>query len=255
MLFDRLPELAADLVRRRVNVIVTPGSSQAALAAKAATATIPIVFSTGVDPVQAGLVASLNRPGGNVTGVNYMQMQLAAKQLGLLHELLPRATRFAVLINPNNPIVIGTTIPELQAAASSIGVQVEVLRASNHDEIDDAFARILQTRIEALLVSPGQLFSDRVEFTAFATRRAVPTMYHDREFAEVGGLISYGSSLADQYRETGIYAGRVLKGGKPADLPVVQSSKFELVVNLHAAKLLGITVPPSLLATADEVIE
>ena len=253
--FDRLPELAADLVRRRVNVIVTPGSSQAALAAKAATATIPIVFSTGVDPVQAGLVASLNRPGGNVTGVNYMQTQLAAKQLGLLHELLPRATRFAVLVNPNNPVVIGTTIPELQAAASSIGVQVEVLRASNHDEIDDAFARILQMRIEALLVSPGQLFSDRVEFTAFATRRAVPTMYHDREFAEVGGLLSYGSSLVDQYRETGIYTGRVLNGERPIDMPVMQATKFELVINLKTAKALGLEIPPTLLARADEVIE
>jgi putative ABC transport system substrate-binding protein len=253
--FDRLPELAADLVRRRVNVIVTPGSSQAALAAKAATSTIPIVFSTGIDPVQAGLVASLNRPGGNVTGVNYMQTQLAAKQLGLLHELLPSATRFAVLVNPNNPIVVGTTIPELQAAASSIGVHVEVLRASNRDEIDDAFARILQMHIEALLVSPGQLFSDRVEFTAFAARRAVPTMYHDREFAEVGGLISYGSSLADQYRETGIYTGRVLNGERPIDMPVTQATKFELVINLKTAKALGLEIPPTLLARADEVIE
>jgi len=253
--FDQLPGLAADLVRRRVNVIATPGSSQAALAAKAATATIPIVFSTGVDPVQAGLVASLNRPGGNVTGVNYMQTQLASKQLGLLHELLPRAKRFAVLVNPNNPIVFATTIPELRAAASSIEVQVEVLRASNHDEIDDAFARILQMRIEALLVSPGQLFSDRVEFTALAARRAVPTLYHDREFAEVGGLISYGSSLADQYRETGTYTGRVLNGEKPINMPVVQATKFELVINLKTAKGLGLEIPPQLLARADEVIE
>ena len=214
---DRLSELAADLVLRRVAVIVTPGSYQAALAAKAATTTIPIVFSTGVDPVQAGLVGSLNRPGGNVTGVNYMQAELAAKQLGLLHELLPRATRFAVLVNPNNPVVARSAIAELQAAASFIGAQVEVLRARSNGEIDAAFVNVSQERIEGLLVSPGPLFSGnrRVQLATLAARHAVPTMYYDREFAEVGGLISYGTSLTDQYRQTGIYTGRVLNGERP----------------------------------------
>jgi putative tryptophan/tyrosine transport system substrate-binding protein len=252
---DQLPELAADLVRRRVDVIVAPASTQAALAAKAATTTIPIVFSTGVDPVQAGLVASLNRPGGNVTGVNYMQTQLAAKQLGLLHELLPRATRFAVLVNPDNPIATGTTTAELQAASSSIGVQVEVFRASKNDEIEKAFAVISQMRFEALLVSTGQLFSNRVEFAVLAARYAIPAMYYDREFAEVGGLVSYGSSLADQYRETGTYTGRVLNGERPINMPVMQATKFELVINLKTAKALGLEIPRTLLAVANEVIE
>jgi putative tryptophan/tyrosine transport system substrate-binding protein len=254
---DRLSELAADLVLRRVAVIVTPGSYQAALAAKAATTTIPIVFSAGVDPVQAGLVGSLNRPGGNVTGVNYMQAELAAKQLGLLHELLPRATRFAVLVNPNNPVVARSAIAELQAAASSIGAQVEVLRAGSNGEIDAAFVNVSQERIEGLLVSPGPLFSGnrRVQLATLAARHAVPTMYYDREFAEVGGLISYGTSLTDQYRQTGIYTGRVLNGERPSDMPVMQATKFELVINLKTAKALGLEVPPTLLALADEVIE
>jgi putative tryptophan/tyrosine transport system substrate-binding protein len=254
---DRLSELAADLVLRRVAVIVTPGSYQAALAAKAATTTIPIVFSTGVDPVQAGLVGSLNRPGGNVTGVNYMQAELAAKQLGLLHELLPRATRFAVLVNPNNPVVARSAIAELQAAASSIGAQVEVLRAGSNGEIDAAFVNVSQERIEGLLVSPGPLFSGnrRVQLATLAARHAVPTMYYDREFAEVGGLISYGTSLTDQYRQTGIYTGRVLNGERPSDMPVMQATKFELVINLKTAKALGLEVLPTLLALADEVIE
>ena len=252
---DQLPELAADLVRRHVAVITTPGSYQAALAAKAATATIPIVFSTGVDPVQAGLVASLNRPGGNVTGVNYMQAELATKQLGLLHELLPRATRFAVLVNPNNPVVTRSAIAELQGAASSIGAQIEVLRVSGDDEVDGAFARSSQEHIEALMVSPGQLFGNRGDLAATAARYAVPTMYYDREFPEVGGLISYGSNLADQYHETGIYVGRVLKSERPTDMPVMQATKFELVINLKTAKSLHLEVPAMLLARADEVIE
>jgi putative ABC transport system substrate-binding protein len=252
---DQLPKLAADLVRRRVAVIATPGSYQAALAAKAATATIPIVFSTGVDPVQVGLVASLNRPGGNVTGVNYMQVELAAKQLGLLHELLPRATRFAALVNPNNAAIIQSTVVELKEAASSIGAQIKVFRVGGYVEVDDTLAIILQQRIEALIVSPGQLFGDRVELAALAARRAIPTMYYDREFAEVGGLISYGSNLADQYHETGIYTGRVLNGDRPVDMPVMQATKFELVINLRTAKSLGLEIPPTLLARADEVIE
>ena len=252
---DQLPQLAADLVRQGVDVIVAPASSQAALAAKSATATIPIVFSTGVDPVQAGLVASLNRPGGNVTGVNYMQTQLAAKQLGLLRELVPSATRFAVLVNPDNPIATATTIADLQQAAPSIGVQIEVFRASKNDEIEKAFATISQMHFDALLVSTGQLFSDRVEFAASAARYAVPTIYYDREFAEVGGLMSYGSSLADQYRETGSYTGRVLNGERPINMPVIQATKFELVINLKTAKSLELEIPPQLVARADEVIE
>lgn len=252
---DQLSELAADLAARRVDVIVAPASLQAALAAKAATATIPIVFSTGVDPVQAGLVASLNRPGGNVTGVNYMQTQLAAKQLGLLHELLPRATRFAVLVNQDNPIATGTTIAELQKAASSIGVQVEVISASGNDEIEKAFSTISQMRFDGVLVSTSQLFSNRSELAALSARYAVPAIYYDREFAEVGGLMSYGSSLADQYRETGIYTGRILNGEKPINMPVIQPIKFELVINLKTAKALNLDISPSLLARADEVLE
>jgi putative tryptophan/tyrosine transport system substrate-binding protein len=253
---DRLSELAADLVLRRVAVIATPGSYQAALAAKAASTTIPIVFSTGVDPVQAGLVESLNRPGGNVTGVNYLQAELAAKQLGLLHELLPRATRFAVLVNPNNPVVARSAIAELQAAASSIGARIEVLRAESNGEIDAAFVNVSQERIEALLVSPGPLFGNRrVQLATLAARHAIPTMYYDRVFPEIGGLISYGTSLTDQYRQTGIYSGRVLKGERPVDMPVMQATKFELVINLATAKALSLDVPAMLLAHADDVIE
>jgi putative ABC transport system substrate-binding protein len=252
---DQLPELAADLVRRHVAVITTPGSYQAALAAKAATATIPIVFSTGVDPVRVGLVGSLNRPGGNVTGVNYMQAELAAKQLGLLHELLPRATRFAVLVNPSTPVVAQSAVLELQEAASLIGAQVEILRVSSYAEVGDALASISQKRIEALLVSPGQLFGNRADLAVLTARWAIPTMYYDREFAEAGGLMSYGSDLADQYHWTGIYTGRVLKGERPADIPVMQATKFELVINLKTAKVLGLEIPPTMLARADEVIE
>jgi len=253
---DRLPELAADLVRRRVAVIATPGSYQATLAAKAATETIPIVFSTGVDPVEAGLVGSLNRPGGNVTGVNYMQAELAAKQLGLLHELLPRATRFAALINPENPVVARSAVAELQSAASFIRAQIKIVGASSNGEIDAAFASVAQERIEGLLVSPGPLFGNRrVQITTLAARHAIPTMFYDREFAEVGGLISYGSSLADQYRQTGIYTGRVLRGERPVDIPVMQAAKFELVINLATAKALNLDVPAMLLSRADQVIE
>jgi len=252
---DDLPKLAAELVRRRVAVIATPGSSQAALAAKAATTTIPIVFSTGVDPVQVGLVASLNRPGGNVTGVNYMQVELAAKQLGLLHELLPTAKRFTVVVNPNNPFVVRSAVVELEEAASSIGAQIEVLRVSSYAELDDALANISQDRIQALLVAPGQFFGNRVDLAALAARRAIPAMYYDREFAEAGGLISYGSDLANQYYETGTYTGRVLKGENPAEMPITRATKFELVINLKTAKSLGLEIPPTLLARADRVIE
>jgi putative ABC transport system substrate-binding protein len=253
---DRLPELAADLVRRRVAVIATPGSYQAALAAKAASATIPIVFSTGVDPVRAGLVSTFNRPGGNVTGINYMQAELAAKQLELLHELLPRATRFAVLVNPDNPVVSGSAIAELQEAASHIGVQIRFLRASNSGEIDAAFADTARERMEGLLVTPGPLFGNRrLQLTGLAAQNAIPTMFYDRQFAEAGGLASYGSSLADQYRQTGIYTGRVLRGERPADIPVLRATKFELVINIKTARTLGLEIRPQVLASADEVIE
>jgi putative ABC transport system substrate-binding protein len=253
---ERLPALAADLVRQRVAAIATPGSYQAALAAKAATSTIPIIFSTGIDAVRAGLVASVNRPGGNVTGVNYLQAELAAKQFGLLHELLPRATRFAVLVNPDNPVVTDAAVAALRSAASTSGVQAEVLRASTADEIDSAFAGILKDKIEGLLVSPGPLFGNRrVQLVTLAARYAVPTMFYDREFADAGGLISYGTSLTDQYRETGRYTGRVLKGENPAEMPVMQATRFELVLNLTTAKSLGLDVPATLLSNADAVIE
>jgi putative ABC transport system substrate-binding protein len=256
---DRLPELAADLVRLRVTVIATPGSAAAALAAKAATAKIPIIFGIGTDAVQAGLVASLNRPGGNITGVSYMQAELAAKQIGLLHELLPEATRFAVLVNPTNPLVTGPIVTDLEAATSAIGGQIEFHPASTIRDIDTAFGRLIQKRADALLVSPGPLFGNRrVQLAMLAARHALPTMYYDREFAEVGGLMSYGTSLSDQYRQTGIYTGRTgraLKGERPADLPVLRATNFEFVINLQTARTLGLEVPPTLLARADEVIE
>ena len=254
--FERLPDLAADLVRRRVAAIVTPGSVAAALAAKTATATIPVVFGIGTDPVQAGLVTSLNRPGGNVTGVSYMQGELAAKQVGLLHELLPEATRFAVLANPNNPLVNDSIVTDSRAAVSSSGGHVEVLSASRNSEIDAAFANLTGQGCQALLVSPGPLFGNRrIHIAMLAMRYAMPAMYYDREFTEIGGLISYGTSLVDQYRQTGIYTGRVLRGERPTDLPVQRATTFELVINVQTAKTLGLTIPPTLLARADEVIE
>jgi putative ABC transport system substrate-binding protein len=252
---DRLPELAADLVRRRVAVLVAPGSTPAALAAKAATATVPVVFSGGGDPVQAGLVASLNRPGGNVTGVTTMSVELGAKRLGLLHELLPAAARFAVLVNPNSPLT-EPFVTDVRAAASGIGRQIEVLTASTNRDIDAAFASFVQKQADALLVTPDALFLNRrVQLVTLAARQAVPTIYPVREDAAAGGLMSYGSNFADLFRQTGIYAGRVLKGEKPADLPILRATKFEFVINLQTAKTLGIEIPTTLLARADEVIE
>jgi len=251
---NRLPELAADLVRRRVAIIAAPGSVGAALAAKAATATIPIVFSGG-DPVQVGLVASLSRPGGNVTGINSMNSELTAKRLGLLHELLPRAARFAVLINANNP-TSEAMIPDARAAAAAIGRQLEILTVSTNGEIDAAFASLKQKQVEALLVAPDPLFTNRrVQLQSLAMRHAVPAIFSLREVAESGGLMSYGSSSIDLFRQTGVYVGRVLKGEKPADLPVVRATRFEFVINMQTARILGIEVPATLLATADEVIE
>jgi len=252
---SRIPELVADLVRRRVAVIATPGSSAAALAAKAATSTIPIVFSLGLDPVQLGLVASLSRPGGNITGVNSMSNELVAKRLGLLHELLPTATRFAVLVNPKNPTTESLK-KDVEVAAAAIGPQIEFFTASTGVDIDTAFVSLVQRRADALLVHPDNLFINRrIQLTTLAARHAVPAIYPLRPDAEAGGLMSYGTKLADAHRQAGVYTGRILKGAKPADLPVVQPTKFEFVINLQTAKTIGLTVPPTLLARTDEVIE
>ena len=254
--YERLPELAAELVRRRAAVIVTPFSVAATLAARAATTTVPIVFSTGADPVETGLVASLNRPGGNVTGAVTMNAELAAKRFGLLQELLPTATRFAVLVNPTTARVAKAVTADVQAAASVTGRQVEVLTASTSREIDTAFATVVQKRIDTLLHSPDLFFTTRrAQIIVLAARHAVPVIYANREDAVAGGLMSYGSSMADVSRQLGIYAGRTLKGEKPADMPVLRATKFEFVINLQTAKAIGITVPPTLLARADEVFE
>jgi putative tryptophan/tyrosine transport system substrate-binding protein len=251
----RLPELATDLISRRVALIVAPGSVQAALAAKAASATIPTVFETTVDPVQAGLVASLNRPGGNITGVASIGVEITGKQLGLLKQLLPQAGRFSVLIG-RNFLDSATVIKEAQATAAAIHLDVDILTAATNAEIDSAFASHLQNRADGLLVTPSNLFIDRrVQITSLATRHSVPAIYTRREFVEAGGLMSYGSSLSDQYRQVGVYAGRILKGEKPADLPVMQPTRFEFVINRQGARIIDINVPSTLLALADEVIE
>ena len=251
----QLTELAADLVRLRVAVIATPGSTAAAAAAKSATTTIPVVFSAGGDPVQTGLVASLNRPGGNVTGVSSMSGELGTKRVGLLQELVPRAARLAALVNPNNPLA-EAFVADIRAAASAIGRQIEVVTASTSRDIDTAFATLMQKRADALVVGLDPLFvSSRVQLAALAAYHAVPAIYPFREDAEAGGLMSYGPSNTDLVRQVGIYTGRVLKGEKPADMPILRAIRFELVINLKTAKALGLTVPPSLLARADEVIE
>jgi putative ABC transport system substrate-binding protein len=252
---DRLPELAADLVRRRVAVIAAPGSTAAAAAAKSATTVIPVVFSAGGDPVQLGLVTSLNRPGGNVTGISSMSGDLGAKRLGLLQELVPRAARFAVLVNPNNPLV-EAYLTDVRAAAAVIGRPIEVLTANRSRDIDTAFATLVEKRVDVLVVGLDPLFvSRRVELAALAARHAVPALYPFRDDAEAGGLMSYGPSNTDLVRQAGIYTGRVLKGEKPADMPILRATKFELVINLKTAKALGLEIPPNLLARADEVIE
>jgi putative ABC transport system substrate-binding protein len=251
----RLPDLAADLVRRRVVLIATLNGVEAAQAAKAASATIPIVFEVGGDPVRAGLVASFNRPGGNLTGVSILDPLIEPKRLGLLHELAAQARRFAALLNTRSRN-FATMTGELQAGAAALGVEVEILAAANEAEIDSAFESLAQKRIEALLVTTSPLFSDQsAQIIALAARARVPTMYFDPHFAAGGGLASYGPSYPDQVRQVGRYAGRVLKGEKPADLPVMQPTKFALIINLKTAKALGLTVPPTLLAIADEVIE
>jgi putative tryptophan/tyrosine transport system substrate-binding protein len=254
--YDRFPELAAELVRRQVSVIVTSGSPVATNAAKAATSVIPIVFAVGSDPVKLGFVSNLARPDGNVTGVNFFVTELAAKRLGLLRELLPAAARVAVLVNPTNPMTAESTVKDVQTAADGIGLQVHVVNASTIREIDAAFASLVRERADALFVTGDGFFnSRRVQLAMLAVRHSIPATFTTRESAEAGGLMSYGTSWADTDRQVGIYAGRILKGAKPADLPVVQSSKFEFVINLQAARMLGLEVPPTLLARADEVIE
>jgi putative ABC transport system substrate-binding protein len=251
---DVLPDLAADLARAQVTVIAAHDTSSAVVA-KAATTTIPIVFVSGGDPVKLGLVASLNRPGGNVTGVAFVNAELGAKQLGLLHELQPGAVRVAVLVDPNYP-PSESFVSDVQAAASSIRKQIEVLEAPTGRDIDTAFVTVAQKAVDALVVAPSPLLNNRrVQLVTLAAYHRVPAIYSWREAAEVGGLMSYGSSVADAYRQAGIYAGRILKGDKPVDLPVLQSTKVELFINLKTAKALGLEIPPTLLARADEVIE
>jgi ABC-type uncharacterized transport system substrate-binding protein len=252
--YDRLPALAGELVRRQVAVIVAV-PTPAALAAKAATATIPIVFTAAEDPVKVGLVANLARPGGNVTGGSILFADLGPKQLGLLRELVPTAMRIGLVINPSNMNAADVT-KDLTAAGAAMGVQIEVVQASNILEIDAAFASLVRKRADALVVGTDSFFFNRrLQLATLATRHAIPAVYNAREYAEAGGLMSYGTSLMEAFRQVAIYTGRILQGAKPADLPVVQSSKFEFVINLSTARALGIDVPPTLLARADEVIE
>ena len=252
---DRLPDLALELVRRQVAVIVVAGSAPAILAAKSATTTIPIVFSVPGDPVKLGLVASLSRPGGNATGINFFVGELGAKRLGLLHELLPRAARVAVLVNSSENTTIFTT-RDVQEAARTMALQVSVINAATGREIDEAFARMGRERPDALFVGPDIFFnSRRVQIAILAARYGIPSAFAVRDYVEAGGLMSYGTNINDAYRQVGVYTGRILKGDKPADLPVLQATKFELVINLRTARALSIEVPPSLLARADEVIE
>jgi putative ABC transport system substrate-binding protein len=253
--YDRLPELAADLVRRQVAVIVTSGGDNPSLAAKAATATIPIVFNVGSDPVKVGLVASLARPGGNATGVNLFTSELAEKRFGLLNDAIPAAASFAVLANPNFPPAMDNA-RESEAVGRRLGKEVVIFHAGSEGEIDSAFARMAQSLPGALLVAGDPLFNGRREqIVALAARHAIPAIYEWREFVEAGGLMSYGTNLVEAYRLQGVYAGRILKGEKPMDLPVVQLSKFDLMINLKTANALGLTLPPGVLAIADEVIE
>jgi putative ABC transport system substrate-binding protein len=252
---DLLPALAVDLVRRRVALIVA-GTTSSAFAAETATTTVPIVFLTAEDPVRLGLVASLARPGGNATGINFLSAELTAKRLEILRELVPAAVRVAVIVNPAASSDAETTLRDVEPAARAMGLQIRVLNASTSREIDTAFASFVRERPDAVFVSLDPfLNSRRVQLVNLASRHAVPATFSNRDFAEIGGLMSYGANIADAFRQVGVYAGRVLKGAKPADLPVVQASKFELVINAQTARMLGITVPPSLLATADEVIE
>jgi len=254
--YDRLPALLAELVGRRVAVIATPGSTPAALAAKAATTTIPIVFGVGEDPVKLGLVANLARPGGNATGVNFFVSEVVRKRLGLLRDLIPRAVRIAVMINPGNAATAEATLREVQKAADALGLQIHVVNASTSDEINAAFATISHERAEALFLGPDAFFnSRRVQLVTLSARDRIPTAYSTRDYVEVGGLMSYGTNITDSFSQAGVYVGKILNGTKPAELPVIQSTKFEFVINLQTAKALSLDVPSGLLLAADEVIE
>jgi putative tryptophan/tyrosine transport system substrate-binding protein len=254
--YDHLSSLMADLVRRRVAVIATPGSNPAALAAKAATTTIPIVFGVGDDSVRMGLVASLARPGGNATGINFFVAEVLAKRLGLLHQIVPKAVRIAVLVNPANASTAEAALRNIPEAARAIGLQIQVLNASTSREIEAAFATLVRDRADALFVAPdGFLVSRRVQFATLAARHGIPAAHTTREEVEAGGLMSYGTDTLDMFRQVGVYTGQILKGAKPADLPVLQSTKFEFVINLQTARALGIEVPNSIQLLADEVIE
>jgi putative ABC transport system substrate-binding protein len=254
--YERLPAMAAELVRRRVAVVAAFGGVPSVLAAKAATASIPIVFNVPGDPVTIGLVPSLARPGGNVTGISFVSAELVAKRLEILRELVPTAARIAVLVNPANAANTETTLKDVAAAASAIGLQIQVARARTSSEVDAVFASLMRERPDALFVGNDTFFNERrVQLAHWASHRAVPATYSGRDYAVAGGLMSYGADVADAYRHVGVYTGRILKGAKPAELPVVQANKFEFVINAQTARMLGLTVPPSLLARADEVIE
>jgi putative ABC transport system substrate-binding protein len=254
--FDRLPELAADLVHRQVNVIAVPGTEPGAFAAKAATTAIPIVFGVGEDPVALGLVVNLARPGGNATGINFLTAELLTKRVGLSRELVPTASRLGVLVNPGDARRVEIVAREVQAAARLMGQQVHVLHAATSGEIDEAFATLARERIDALFVGPDQFFNTRrVQFAIMAARHVIPATYAARDYVEAGGLMSYAPDIAKMYRQVGSYTAKILKGAKPADLPVQQSTNFELVINRQAATAIGLTLPDKLLAAADEVIE
>ena len=253
--YDRLPALMADLVRRRVAVIAAPGN-EPALAAKAATATIPIVFGSGGDPVQLGLVASLARPGGNATGINFLNTEVTAKRLRLLHDLVPKAVRVAVLVNPANAPAAEATLRDVQQAASTLGLQIQILNASTIGEIDAAFATLARERPDALFVTGDAFFtSRRGQLATLTAVNKIPTAYANRDHVAAGGLMSYGTDIADMFHQVGVYTGNILKGAKPADLPVLQSVKFEFIINLQTARALGIEVPQNVLSITDEVIE
>jgi putative tryptophan/tyrosine transport system substrate-binding protein len=253
----RLPDWANDLVSRGVAVLVASGSVSAILAAKAATTTIPIVFGIGADPIETGLVSSLDHPGGNITGVTSMTVDIGSKRLGLLRDLLPRATRVAVLVNPNDDAIVAkSTIADVRGAAIAIGRQIEVFYAGDVGDIDAAFASLVEKRSEVLLVSPSSFFSSqRMQIVALAAQHRVPALYFERDFAEAGGLMSYGPNIPEQYRQLGNYVGRILSGQKPADLPVSRATRLGLVINLKTAKALGLAIPETLLATADGMIQ
>ena len=254
--YDRLAALVADLVRRQVAVIATPANAAGAVAAKAATARIPIVFGIGQDPVRFGLVTSLARPGGNATGINFFNTEVTAKRLRLLHDLVPKTVRIAVLVNPANAPIAESTLREVQAAAPTIGLHIQILNAATVDEIDTVFATITRERLDALFVAPNSFFNNRaVQFATLAMANKIPAAYSNRNFVAAGGLMSYGTDFADMFHQVGIYTGRILKGAKPGDLPVLQSTKFEFVLNLQTARALGIEVPPGVLSIADAVIE